>query len=113
LKAMIEHCFESQKVYGKEPEQIAATVKMFQLVLGEYSYEKVRAAFIYYLKRNSEMPAPADICKLIEGEGKPIMDKATYIGIKKRMENPSEYIMPKEREYVKEFEKTNIYGYQL
>ena len=109
---MIEYCFESQRVYGKEPEQVTATVKMFQLILGDLPYSKIRQAFIHYLKRNSEMPTPADIFKLIEGEGKPIMDKATYIALKESMK-ADRYVTPDERQYIRDYEKHHVGGYTL
>jgi len=110
---MVHDCFNTQLVYGKQPEQIGSAQKLFQMVLAPYEFDKIQKAFIHFLTHSNQMPTPADIAKLIDGEGKPIMDKSTYIGIKERMKLPTEYIMPKEREYVKEYEKININGYTL
>lgn len=112
LKEIIGFCFDSQRVYGKEPEQIGNVNKMFQLILAEYPYEKIRAAFIRFLKTSPEMPTPADICRLIDGEGKPVFDKSTYIALQKR-KDADDYLTPKERKYMQEYENQNIEGHRL
>jgi hypothetical protein len=57
---------------------------MFQMVLADYTLDQVRSAFAFYLKNNSELPAPADICNIIERGGKPPLEKAVYVSICKK-----------------------------
>lgn len=63
---MLYQCFQSLRLYGKEPEALEGTVAMFQLVLADYSIDEIRRGFTEYLKRNSDMPAPADIVNIID-----------------------------------------------
>ena len=84
LTNILFQCFDSLKVYGKEPEQMKSTNAMFQLVLADYPIEKIREAFAFYLKFNSEMPAPADIAQIIERGNKPPFDKAVYVSISRK-----------------------------
>lgn len=60
-----------------------ATIAMFKMVLAEYSIEQIQPAFVIYLKANSDMPAPADIVKIIEGKDKP-MDHDVYRSLTKK-----------------------------
>lgn len=71
MAAILFQCFQALKLYGKEPEALEGTVAMFQLVLADYSIEQIRDGFAQYLKRNSEMPAPADIVNIIDPPREP------------------------------------------
>lgn len=66
LTRLLADCFDSLKTYGKEPAQLEAMNRVFQMILGKYSYEKIKAGFLSYMERNAEMPAPADIVNLID-----------------------------------------------
>ncbi len=99
---LIFQCFQSLKLYGKEPEALESMTPMFNLVLAEYPMEKIQKAMAFYLKTNNEMPAPADIAMIIERGNKPPFDRAVYISIsKKRGEDRSS----DEWEYVRDYEK--------
>lgn len=102
LTAMLTQCFQSLKVYGKEPEQFEGVVSMFNMVLADYSIEQIYAAFKFYLKHNSEMPAPADIANIIERGNRPALDRSVYISISKkdgcdRTEDDWQYLRDYER----------------
>lgn len=71
-------------MYGKEPEQMKNLNSMFQIVLADYTYEQVQSAFAFYLKHNTELPAPADIVNIIERGNKPPLDRAVYVAISKK-----------------------------
>lgn len=75
--------YDGLKVYGKDPESLENTTKLFYFVLADYPVQKIIDAFAYYLKHNSEMPAPADIATIIERGNKPPFDKAVYVSISK------------------------------
>lgn len=66
LGELIVQCFDTLKTYGKTTDQLANMVAIFAMVLGKYPYQKVREGFMKYMENNSEMPAPADIIKLID-----------------------------------------------
>ena len=102
LSGILAQCFDGLKVYGKEPEQMRSTNAMFQLVLADYAIDKIREAFIFYLKFNSEMPAPADIAQIIERGNKPPFDKAVYVSISKKY---GEDRSREEWQYMREYER--------
>lgn len=85
LTNLLFQCYDALRVYGKEPEQLDNLNKMFHFVLADYSQEQIEKAFVYYLRHNSEMPAPADIAQIIErGGDKPPYDKSVYVTISKK-----------------------------
>lgn len=84
LTNLLFQCFDALKVYGKEPEQLENVNAMFQMVLAGYPYEKIRQAFTFYLKFNSDLPAPADIAMIIERGNKPPLDRSVYISLTKK-----------------------------
>lgn len=84
LTNLLSQCYDAQKVYGKEPEQLENLNKMFHFVLADYPIEKIQQAFKYYLKHNAEMPAAADIAQIIERGNKPPFDRAVYTAISKK-----------------------------
>jgi len=79
LGVMLNACFQSQKIYGKEPESIKGSIQVFNMVLGDCTYEDIRKAFGIFLSRSSEMPTPADIAQLIRYEGKQPITESMYI----------------------------------
>lgn len=81
---MLFQCFAALKVYGKQPEEMAAVNAMFQLVLSDYPMADIRNAFATYLKRHNDLPAPADIVQIIHRDGKPPLERPVYIAISKK-----------------------------
>ena len=102
---MILWCYDSLKVYGKEPEQLDHLNKMFHFVLADYTLDQIKDAFKFYLKRYNEMPAPADIANIIERGGKAPLDRAVYVSLTKKRadERTSE-----EWAYIREYEGAMI-----
>jgi hypothetical protein len=84
MAAMVTTCFEALRVYGKTAEQLESVVGMFALALADYPIEKIRTAFKVYVKRHSDLPAPADIVQIIERDGKPPFERSVYIAIAQR-----------------------------
>lgn len=107
LSNFLFQCFESLKVYGKEPEQMKSVNSMFQLVLSDYNIEDIRRAFAYYLKHNTDLPAPADIVNIIERGDKPPLDKTVYVSISKKL---AENRTKDEWQYMRDYEKFMITG---
>jgi hypothetical protein len=104
---MVKQCFDGLKTYGKEPEQLEATIGLFRMVLSDYPFDKIRNAFALYLKTNTEMPAPADIANIIERGGKPPFDKSIYVSISKKHPEDRNH---DEWEYMKDYENFMISG---
>lgn len=104
---MLHQSFQSLKLYGKEPESLEATITMFQLVLADYRFEYIEKAFVFYLKNNSEMPAPADIATIIERGNKPPFERSVYISATRKQ--PEERTAD-EWAYIREYERFNHTG---
>ena len=81
---MLFQCFQSLKLYGREPEALEALVSMFQMVLRDFTIDQIRQAFTLHLKRSNEMPAPADIASIIERGGKPPFERAVYVSLSRK-----------------------------
>jgi len=76
---------------------------MFQLVLAEYPFQRIREAFIEHVSRKPELPTPSDIVNIIEPP-KPKPDWAAYVAIKKRA-HEGDYIYPDERQFISQCEQ--------
>jgi len=107
MAEILTQCFQALNLYGKEPEQLAAAIPLFQMVLSDYSIDQIRAAFIRWLKTNSTFPAPADIANLIERNGKPPLDRAVYVSISKK---PGDQRTAKDWQYLRDYEEFMIHG---
>ena len=91
---MLGQSFRALKLYGREPEDFDAVNAMFQMVLADYPIGKIKQAFTVYLKRHTELPAPADIVQIIERDGKPPLERTVYIAISKKepeLRSPSDW----------------------
>ena len=81
---MLQQCFQTLRIYGKEPEALESVIAMFRLVLADYPVDSITDAFRIWLKRSNEMPTPADIAGIIDRGGKPPFERAVYVAIGKR-----------------------------
>lgn len=84
-----------------------ATVATFNLVLADYEFSRIKDAFAFYLRSNTEMPAPADIANIIERGNKPPFDKAVYVSISKKS---GEERTREEWQYMREYERFMVTG---
>ena len=104
---MLQQCFQTLRLYGKEPEALESVVAMFRLVLADYPVEKIIAGFGAWLKRSNEMPTPADIANIIERGGKPPLERVVYVAITRRdaaMRTTEEWA------YVRDYEDAALKG---
>lgn len=107
---MLQQCFQTLRIYGKEPEAMESVVAMFRLVLADYPVEKIIAGFGAWLRRSNEMPTPADIANIIDRGGKPPLERAVYIAIGKR---DAAARTSEEWAYMREFEAVALGAGQL
>lgn len=71
LTTLLEQVCALQKQYGKTPAELEVLVEGFSWVLADHSINKIMAAMREYIQKNSDIPAPADILKIIEMQAKP------------------------------------------
>lgn len=94
--------------FGKEPEQLANVGEVFKLVLGRFTIQQVEAAFRVYMERETSMPKPADIVKIIEPPVEPRKwCGATFIDIKRR-KRENQFITNAEEKYCYDFLQARI-----
>lgn len=99
--------YDALKTYGKEPEQMEAVVKLFNFALADYPVQKIIDAMAYYVKNNTEFPAPADIVQIIERGNKPPFSASVYTTISKK--HPADRSSD-EWAYMREYEAYMIEG---
>lgn len=98
---MLQQCFQTLRLYGKEPEALESVVAMFRLVLADYPVEKIIAGFGAWLKRSNEMPTPADIASIIDRGGKPPLERVVYVSLSRKA---AEQRTSDEWAYMREYE---------
>ena len=101
MAEILTQCFQALNLYGKEPEQLASAIPLFQMVLGDYPIGRIKAAFVTWLKTNDTFPAPANIVNLIERGGKPPLSEAVYVSISKK---PGDQRTKEDWRYLEEYE---------
>lgn len=107
LNEVILMAFDALKTYGKEPEQLDSVKKLMHFALADYPWQKIREAFAYYFKHNTEFPAPADIVQIIDRGNKPAFERAVYVSISKKhadMRTSAEW------QYMRDYEDWNLNG---
>lgn len=118
LADLVSQCFDGLKLYGKEPEQLSNAVKLFDLALGAFTIEQIRAGFVAHLQRSIEMPTPADIVGYIRRDGKPPLDKAMYTALVQKRERTAfvdagyhgNCLSIAEEKYINEYEEYMLNG---
>ena len=101
--------FDGQKQFGKNSEQLESMIKLFRWVMKDYPIEKIMFGLAEYVRRNSDIPTPSDIIKIIDPpieQWKP--DKSYYIKLQEilKISNFSAYALSdEERDYVNKYEE--------
>lgn len=119
IAEMVAQCFDALSTYGKQPEQLTNTVKMFVFVLGDYTADKIVTAFKLHLQRSRDMPTPADIVAIIRRGNKPPLDKSVYVSLCQKRERTAwrhgehswqrgDALTDEEAEYIKEYERDSM-----
>lgn len=107
LSNLLAMCYDSLNLFGKEPEQLVATTRLFHMILADYSIEVVEDAFKKYMKIHTNMPAPADIVNIIEPPA-PKIEWPVYIELKRRIREGRSYVTPEEKEFIRNCEDLAI-----
>lgn len=106
LAVVIGRIFDLQKQFGKTTGQIENIIEGFCWAMQRYPVERVIWGFSEYILKNSDMPTPADIVKIIDPkppEWKP--DKPYYISLKEIQKNDGKYgLNDEEIEYIQRYE---------
>jgi len=92
---------ELQKQYGKTSANLETLVNGFLWVLADYPIAEILSALAQYVKRHSDIPAPADIVNIIDppkAEWKP--DWPAYIALKKRVQRDGYYPYGTEKRFL-------------
>lgn len=72
-------------------------------VLADYPMQRILDAMAEYVKRKSDIPAPADIVNIIDPPP-PVLSGAAYIGLRKKIADDV-YLTPEDREFLRAYEK--------
>lgn len=68
LAELLSQICALQKVYGKTQDELEVLVEGFAWALAEYDMQQIVSAMRKYIIAHSDVPAPADIVKLIQKE---------------------------------------------
>ena len=101
LLAALSKVCALQKNYGKTAAELEILVDGFLWVLADYPMADILQALAEYIKRNPDIPAPADIVNIIDpvkAEWKP--DWPVYIALKKRIQRDGYYVYGSEKKFL-------------
>lgn len=90
------------KGYGEKAEDAASRDAGFQWLLGRFTIDQVRSAFGQYVERNSDLPVPADIIKIIEPPPVPL-SASLYVAYQKKACSGG-HLLSTERAFCRAFE---------
>lgn len=94
--------FHAMKTYGREPESLESTIRIFTKDLEKYPANLILKAISTHAKRSNEFPTTADIIGLIRRNGRPPLSKERYISIQRK---EREFWTREERRYVDEYDE--------
>ena len=106
LAVVIGRIFDLQKQFGKTTGQIENIIEGFCWAMQRYPVERVIWGFSEYILKNSDMPTPADIVKIIDPkppEWKP--DKSYYYKLQQLEKEHGKYALnDDELDYCRRYE---------
>lgn len=106
LMLILKMVCELQKQYGKTAANLETLVEGFAWLLEEYTSEEITWSMKQYILNNSDIPAPADIKKIIDS--KPLDGEALIIqkmGCYNFRRRQGLFLSPHEAVYLLEYEK--------
>ena len=84
MSVALYHCFQGLSTYGKEPEALESIIYLFNLTLGDYTWQQIEGAFKYYWRNFKGLPEPADIANIIDRGNKPPFERSVYVSVMKK-----------------------------
>ena len=107
LAITIGRVFDLQKQCGKQVGQLENIIDGFCWAMQSYSAQDVIHGFGQYILRNSDMPTPSDIVKIIDPQPAPWKpDKAFYISLKQIYRDHGPYGLDSDEiEYIQRYEE--------
>lgn len=107
LTRLLSQTFASQKTYGDKAQMMEFRDGMFQLVLANYSFARIREAFIEHVRRNPDLPTPSDIVNHIDPP-KPALSAVTYAMLRRKIEHEGYYPLSDEKRFMRAFEAQEL-----
>lgn len=95
-----------QKQYGKTTAELETLVEGFAWVLGEYKIDVILDGIAKYVRRSSDIPAPADIMNIIDPPPQKLSG-AVYISLKKQLID-NIFTTDEERAYIAAYERQEM-----
>lgn len=108
---MLQQTYSMLKKYGESADIAALRDDGFQWILGNYTIDQVKKAFEYHLKTSSEIPMPADIVAIIDPWMKPLCGRFYQKLLNERKEKGQFALTSQEHEYIYQYEKQQLGGY--
>ena len=101
MAELLEQCFHTLELYGKEAEAFPYVILTYERFLGEYPADKIIPAFERYVQTKTRFPAPADIISILEKRVK--RDMGYYKELQQKRRGVG--LTPTEWEYLEGYEK--------
>jgi hypothetical protein len=95
-----------QKQYGKTSQELETLVEGFCWILADYPMPVILAALAEYVRREPDIPAPADLVRIINPP-QPELSAAVYVQLKQRVSEGG-WLFADEREYCRAFESREL-----
>lgn len=108
IASEIGKCLLVQETYGKQGNDMKATMAIFIDDLKQYEPEEVVKAIIQHRKTSSKFVTVAALEAILNPQ--PILNYAVYSNIKDKIKSGQGYISDKERAYIKAYEQNAISG---
>ena len=107
LANLLAQDFDIFPVYGKEPEAADNLFKGFMQELGNYTIDKIQAAFKFHRGYANKLSTPGDIRQIIERGNRPPFEPSIYTNIGKK-----DYFArsTEEKQYMEDYQKFFITG---
>lgn len=106
LTRLLYQTFASQKTYGDKAEMMEYRDGMFQMILAEFPFHRIKAALLEHVRRKPDLPTPSDIYNLLDPPKEPL-SSAVYVGLKQRIQE-GYYPLSAEREFLRAFEQQEL-----
>lgn len=105
LAVLILDSFRAFPQFGKDPESLESTTRVFLNALADYPIEKIAEAFRVHWAKVGGFPDPSDLRQIILRDGRPPFERSVYVNICKK---PADERTQAEWEYKRTYENFMI-----